>query len=240
MRKLLLILAVSLGLFVFMPALQASAQTSSGQGNSVTVETIPGQTLTQIVKERAENSWPWYIVRASGIVAGVSLILLLLSGIGSVTGHFFRFLDPLTAWASHRALGITFVVSVLIHMFTLLFDHFVPFNLVDILVPWASSYKQVTLFGLHLGSLFVALGVLAFYGSIIVVATSLLLVDRKPKLWKLIHYLSYLIIFDVFIHAFFLGTDTGHGTGRILWVIGNVMVLIAIGIRLNRAGRNEG
>lgn len=236
MGKLLLTFGVMLAIGLGSFALPVGAQQVASEDNTVTVETIPGQTLTQIVTERTEQSWPWYVVRASGIVAGVSLVLLLLSGITSVTGHFFRLLDPLTAWASHRALGITFLCSVLIHMFTLLFDNFVPFTLVDLFVPWAASYKPVTLLGMDLGSLYVALGVLAFYGSLIVVVTSLLLVDRKPKLWKLVHYLSYLIIFNVFVHALFLGTDTGNGTGRVLWILGNVAILIAVIVRVRRVG----
>lgn len=241
MRKYVLLLNVTalfVGVFnaTLTPPRAAYAATDTSTDTSVTVETIPGDTLSGIIKERTETSWPWYIVRASGIVAGISLILLLLSGIGSVTGHTFRFLDPLTAWATHRALGITFLISVLVHMLTLLFDHFVPFNIIDILVPWASSYRTVTVAGVSLGSLYVALGVLAFYGALIVVVTSLLIVDKKPNAWKFIHYLSYLVIFDVFVHALFLGTDTGNGTGRVLWLIGNVLVVAAIVVRLRRAG----
>lgn len=240
MRKLITSLALT-AVIAFVSALALPvtgvfAQDAATPTNTVTVETVPGQSLKQIVENRTKQSWPWYIVRASGIVAGVSLVLLLLSGIGSVTGHSFRILDPLTTWATHRALGITFALAIIIHMVTLLFDQFAPFSIVDILVPWASSYKSITLLGVPVGSLFVALGVLAFYGAIIVVVTSLLLIDRKPKLWKLVHYLSYLIIFDVFIHALFLGTDTGHGLGRVLWVAGNIAVLIAIVVRLRRVG----
>lgn len=236
-RLITVIVSLSL-LFTGLPLGLAAAQTptSTSNNSSVTVETIPGQSLQQIIATRAERSWPWYIVRASGILAGISLVALLLSGIGSITGHYFRLLDPLTAWATHRALGITFVISILVHMTTLLFDKFVPFGFVDIVVPWASNYRTFTLGGLPLGSIFVALGVLAFYGSLIVVITSLMLVDKKPRLWKLIHYLSYLIMVEVFIHALVLGTDTGHGIGKILWVAGGVVVFIAIGLRLRRAG----
>lgn len=236
MRRLLFLPLLLLSFAVFSPLVPVAMAETAASPTNVTVETIPGQSLSQIVKTRAKSSWPWYIVRASGIVAGVSLILLLLSGIGSVTGHTFKVLDPLTAWATHRALGITFLVSVLIHMFTLLLDHFVPFRFVDIIVPWASSYRTSTFLGIHLGSLFVALGVLAFYGALIVVATSLFIVDKKPKIWKFIHYLSYLIIFDVFLHAVYLGTDTSRGTGKIIWIAGNALVLIAIIARLRRAG----
>lgn len=240
-KRLFLSVVVSLSvLFAGLPLGMAAAQTpeptTAANNGSVTVETIPGQSLKQIVTTRAERSWPWYVVRASGIVAGISLVALLLSGIGSITGHYFRLLDPLTAWATHRALGITFVLSVIIHMVTLLFDKFVPFSFIDIVVPWASHYRTFTFGGIPLGSIFVALGVLAFYGSLIVVITSLLLVDKKPRLWKLIHYLSYLIMAEVFIHALVLGTDTGHGIGRVLWLSGGGIVLIAIGLRLRRAG----
>lgn len=234
MRKLLFALTLLLVSGIFAPTFVAPAYAQTASDGDVTVETIPGKSLTDIVAERTERSWPWYVVRASGIVAGVALVLLLLSGIGSITGYTFRFLDPLTAWATHRALGITFVSAVIIHMVTLLFDHFIPFDIIDILVPWASTYQPVNLFGLHLGSLYVALGILAFYGSIIVVVTSLFLIDRKPHLWKLVHYLSYFLIAAVFVHALYLGTDTGRGTGRVLWIVGGLLVLGAVLLRLKR------
>lgn len=238
-RRFITILVSLSVLFAGLPLGLAAAQTAATtttNNSSVTVETIPGQSLKQIVTTRAERSWPWYLVRASGIVAAVSLVALLLSGIGSVTGHYFRLLDPLTAWATHRALGITFVLSIIVHMVTLLFDKFVPFSFIDIVVPWASHYRTATFAGIPFGSIFVALGVLAFYGSLVVVITSLMLVDKKPRLWKLIHYLSYLIMAEVFIHALVLGTDTGHGLGRVLWLGSGAIVLIAIGLRLRRAG----
>ncbi len=234
MRKLFIycmVLACALGVFGF----TRQAVAAEVKDSSVTVETIPGETLTQIITKRAEHSWPWYIVRASGIVAGVSLVALMLSGIGSVTGHFFKLLEPITAWATHRALGIAFVASVVIHMVTLLFDKFAPFTILHLLVPWASPLKPITLFGVNLGSLFVALGVLAFYGSIIVLITSLFWIEKKPHLWKLVHFVSYAVIAAVFIHGLYLGTDTGHGIGRVLWVLGGIAVLLAVIIRLKRA-----
>jgi len=158
----------------------------------------------------------------------------MLSGIGSVTGHFFKFLEPITAWATHRALGITFVASVVIHVVTLLFDKFTPFTILHVLVPWASPYRPVSILGINFGSFSVALGILAFYGSIVVLITSLLWVDKKPRFWKLIHYVTYGVIGAVFIHALFLGTDTGHGLGRIAWIFSGIAVLLAIILRLRR------
>lgn len=237
MIKRLTIFVISLALFCVATAFGQSvshAQTTTSGGN-VQVQTIPGPTITEVVKARAHDSWPWYIVRASGLVAAVCLVILLLSGIGFITGLSYRFLPPLTGWATHRSIGIVFGVSVLLHMFTLLFDHYVPFTIPQLIVPWLSNFKPVTIWGVHMGSLYVALGILAFYASLLVVITSLLWVERKPKTWKLIHLLSYLIIALVFVHALKLGTDTSSGVIRILWVAAGVCIAIAAMLRLRRA-----
>jgi predicted ferric reductase len=159
----------------------------------------------------------------------------MLSGLGSVTGHTFKFLEPITAWVSHRALGIVFGISVLVHMTGLLFDHFVPFSLINLLVPWTSNYKPVTIFGLSLGSLYVSLGVLAFYGVALIIITSLLWVEKKPYIWKLIHLLSYVVLIFVFIHALYLGTDLASGLLRWLWIAVGIGGLSLITYRLSIA-----
>lgn len=233
MRKLLLVvfaLALSLSLFNLRPVHAASSES----GNIV-VETIPGPTVAQKLGDRAKSSWSWYLTRGSGLVAAIALVILMLSGIGQVTGYTFRFLEPLTAWASHRALGITFGIAVFLHIFSLLFDKFVPFTILELLVPWLSDYKPVTLLGFHLGSLYVALGVLAFYLVALVIITSLVWVDKKPYIWKLIHLISYLVIVFVFVHALYLGSDLAHGVIRLLWVLSGFAIALAVLHRLWRA-----
>jgi predicted ferric reductase len=212
MRKLLLLFAilaitVSMGTLFNRSVLAEGdeAPTTSNGSTNIVVQTIPGPTVAQKYATRTKTSWSWYIVRGSGLVAAASLIILMLSGIGLVTGYSFRFLEPLTAWASHRALGLTFAIAVLVHIFGLLFDHFVSFNLLQLLVPWLSNYRPVTIAGVHLGSLYVALGVLAFYAIAIamITITSLVWIDKKPYTWKLFHLLSYLVMLFVFVHALY-------------------------------------
>jgi methionine sulfoxide reductase heme-binding subunit len=214
---------------------QARVAAQSKNFADVVVQDIPGPSVAQKFTTRAKTSWPWFLVRGSGIIAAVTLLLLMLSGIGQITGDTFRFLEPLTAWASHRALGLTFGVAVLVHMFGLLFDTFVPFTILQILVPWLSHYKPVTIFGMHLGSLYVALGVLTFYGTVLVIVSSLLWVEKKPTLWKWIHISSYMLMAFTFVHALYLGTDLSHGFFRLLWVLLAAVIAAASIIRLLRA-----
>lgn len=234
MRKiigLVLISAVIVAIFATYPA--------AAQSGTVSVQTIPGQSLVDIIGAKVASSWPWYLIRASGLVAGVSLVILMLSGIGSVTGHAFRILEPLTAWATHRALGIVMSVSMAIHIVTLLFDKFIPFSLTQLLVPFASPYRPLVLFGINFGSVFVALGILAFYVALSVVVSSLFLVDKTPRVWKFLHLASYFVIAAVFFHSLFLGTDLSGGIGRLIWVAGGLAVLGAIIIRLRRVGMTK-
>lgn len=210
------------------------ALAAEDDGNFV-VQTIPGPTVAERVVDRTQTSWPWYLSRASGLIAAITLIILMLSGIGQITGYTFKFLDPLTSWASHRALGIACGVAVLVHVFSLLFDKFIKFNLLELLVPWLSKYQPVTLFGWHVGSLYIALGVLSLYLIVIIIFTSLVWVEKKPYLWKLIHLLSYMLIFFIFIHALYLGTDLTHGVLRWLWIAAGLGILVASLQRLWRA-----
>lgn len=235
MRKAILIMAtVLLGIIGLGFAPAAYAQSSNYSGDIV-VETIPDQTVAEKLTEKARTSWPWYVTRASGLVAAGSLVILMLSGIGLVGGYTFKFLEPITAWASHRALGITFGISVLAHVFVLLFDHFAPFNIWHLLIPWLSDFKPVTLFGIHFGSLYLALGILSLYGVVAIVLTSLVWIEKKPYVWKLTHLISYLVMFFVYIHALYLGTDLASGILRWIWIILGIFVGLMVLHRLWRA-----
>lgn len=236
MRKLFIILCACVGFVTLAPAI-ASARSSVAPGDTanVKVETIPGQHFDEVIEQQAKKSWPWYVIRASGIVAAITLAALMLSGIGSVTGHFFKVLEPLTAWATRRAMGIMFVAAIAIHMLTLLVDHYAPFTIAELLVPFASDLKPVTLFGINFGSLFVALGIFAFYGSLLIMITSLIWIDTKPRLWKWLHYVSYLVVAMVAIHGLYLGTDISKA-GGVPWLITLGIVAIFIVIRLRRVG----
>ncbi len=218
------------------PAAQTFTPTDSP---NVSVNPVQGPSVADQLKSRAATSWPWYLTRASGWVAAISLVILMLSGIGFITGTSFKFLEPLTAWATHRALSYVFGVSVLVHIISLLFDTYVPFTVAQLLVPFLSTYKQVSVGSYHLGSLGVALGVIAMYLTIAVIISSILWIDKKPHLWKVIHFLAYLVMIFVFFHALYIGTDLASGVLKIVWIIFGVAVAIAIVYRLRRRAMSK-
>ena len=205
----------------------------------VLVKPVQGPSVASQLKARAKISWPWYITRAAGFVAAISLVMLIFSGIGFMTGATFRFLEPLTAWATHKAIAYVFAISVIIHVGALLFDKYVPFTIAQALVPFISHYREVTIAGHHLGSLYVALGIFALYFVLAIILTSILWMDKKPRTWKLFHFLGYLTMIFVFFHALYLGTDLMHGIFRILWIILGIGIAVAIIYRIRRRASIE-
>lgn len=179
-------------------------------------------------------SWPWYVVRAAGVVAVVLLALVTLSGIGMVTGLTYRFFEPLRAWALHRTLSIALTLSALIHIFFLLVDRFEPYSLANILVPFSAQYEHSKVFGIHAGSFYNALGIIGAYLLVIVLISSFTIIETRKRAWRWLHYLSYPLAIAVFFHVLFLGTDFKHGFIRILWLGVGLLLLAGAVSRLRR------
>jgi sulfoxide reductase heme-binding subunit YedZ len=191
----------------------------------------------QIAAQRVGASWPWYVIRGAGFTAAGLIVLLILSGIGQVTGLTYRFVEPVKAWVIHKALAIALCVAIAVHVGFLLIDHYVRFSFAELFVPFLSHYNNKTqLLGLPLDGIAIALGILAMYGVAIIVASSLGWIDTKKGAWRKLHYLSYVVAVFVFLHALYAGSDLQYGIFRKAWELIGLIVLIAIVARLYRSG----
>lgn len=227
-------LAAVLSLLCGIPGL-AYAAPSDVSGYTTLTTVADGTSVAQQALIKAKTSWPWYVTRAAGIIASILLLLLILSGIGQITGLTYRVVEPLAAWRLHRALAIAFGGSVIVHVVALLFDKFAPFTIWQVLLPFMSHYMPISIGGWHVGSLYVALGIFALYAAAVVIVTSLVWMDKKPFWWRLMHYLSYLLVVLIFLHGLFIGTDIRNGILRIVWYACGVIILAGIISRLRRA-----
>lgn len=194
--------------------------------------------LLAVVDSSLMTAWPWYVSRASGILASILLIMLLVTGIGAFTGYSFKYLEPLKAWANHRVLGIAFTISILVHIVSIYFDSYVNFGLSQLLIPFVSTYKSIVLGGVAIGSLGVALGIISLYLVIAIMFTSLTkIIDKNKRAWKTTHYLSYILIVATLFHSIMIGTDFKSVLLRSIWIGSNLLILgILISIRLKRRG----
>lgn len=144
-----------------------------------------------------DSQFWWYLSRASGIVAWGFLMASALWGILLSTRMLKPFDRPAWLLDLHSWLGALTVVGTAVHVTSLMLDSYVNFSVVDVLVPFASSWKPLA----------VAWGVIGMY-LLVIIQTSSWLMKKIPKsLWRPIHYTSYLLFVFVTIHAFAAGTD---------------------------------
>jgi predicted ferric reductase len=97
----------------------------------------------------------------------------------------------------HRFLGGLAVVFMGVHVVALLLDSYVQFSLVDVLVPFASSWHP----------LWVAWGIVAMYLALAVEITSLLRRQLPAKVWRRTHMLSLPLLLLATVHFIVAGTD---------------------------------
>ena len=81
-----------------------------------------------------------------------------------------------------------------------------------------------------------AFGIISMYLVFLIVLTSLGWIDTKKKLWKWVHYSSYIAAIMVFIHALGTGTDLKYGIFRIFMIFLLAVLVVATVMRLYRTG----
>jgi DMSO/TMAO reductase YedYZ heme-binding membrane subunit len=140
---------------------------------------------------------PWYVARAAGLVSWALLTLSITWGFLLSSRVLGR--RPGGRWLKdlHRFFGGLAVVFVAVHVVAILFDSYVHFSLVQVLVPFTSDYRPLPL----------AWGIVGFYLLVAVELTSLAMHRLPRKLWHGIHLLSYPLFVMATIHLLTAGTD---------------------------------
>ncbi len=164
----------------------------------------------------------WYLARSGGIVAWAMLTFSMLWGLVLSTKVLGRRPRPSWVLDLHRFAGGAAVVFTAIHLATLVADNFVHFGLVELLVPFASTYRPAA----------VAWGVAAFYALLAVEITSLVR-NRLPKrIWRATHYASFPLFVCATAHCITAGTDKQSALLQMGLLVGSVMVGALVGLRL--------
>lgn len=140
----------------------------------------------------------WYVTRllaVSGYIAlSVAVALGLIRSLARVFGEGGLWaLDEL-----HRFATILAAALIAGHLLTLLFDPFLPFTPLNLVVPVNEPYKPLA----------VDLGVLALYGLAALLLSSWARGQLSYGFWRAIHYVSFPIFALVTLHGWFTGSDS--------------------------------
>lgn len=166
--------------------------------------------------------WTWYLARISGITGYILLFLLMMSGVGITTGYIFNLFGPIIAWRIHRTMGISLGLFIVIHLVTLFMDDFMNFSLAELLIPFVSDFKPI----------YISAGIIGFYLLIVIIITSIILIAKKYKVWRFLHYLTFPTFLLFWFHGVYTGTDSDTITMQIVYWTTGITAISAFVYRL--------
>jgi predicted ferric reductase len=152
----------------------------------------------------------WYLSRASAFVAYGLLWLAMLFGV-LITNKMARLWPggP-AAFDLHQHASLLGLAFALFHGLILLGDHYIHFTLTRVLVPFASlDYRP----------LWVGLGQIGFYLLAVVGLSFYVRRQIGSRLWRLIHYFSFIVYLLALGHGLLSGTDSAAPWAQALYFI---------------------
>jgi len=157
----------------------------------------------------------WYMARSAGIVAYLLLSTSVVLGV--LMSARARFTWPRFAVEEvHRYLAILTGIFIGLHGLALLADRVVPISIVQLVIPFQTTYRPLA----------VGLGVTS---ALLLLAVSLSNLVRKRvpfRVWRRIHYLTLAVWLTATAHALLSGTDRQD-----IWFIALIAVAVcAVGL----------
>ncbi|MDD5397085.1 MAG: ferric reductase-like transmembrane domain-containing protein [Candidatus Moranbacteria bacterium] len=181
-----------------------------------TPESIKKQLQNFASTTQTETPWPWYVSRASGLIAFALLYISMFLVLTIRLPFFRKIFAPAYALNAHGWIALQATIFALAHGLVLIFDKFIKLTVVNVFVPFTSAYQP----------LLVALGTISFYLMVLLVATSYGRKHMSFKTWRTIHFFNIGLYFIVIIHALFLGTDLKVPIFRDIFVVANAFLII--------------
>jgi len=160
----------------------------------------------------------WYAARASGAAAYVVLSIVVCLGLTLGGKAQNRRWPRFSLEDVHRFGGLLVGSLIGIHVLAIAADSFLPFSLIQLLVPFTSSYRPLwTGLGIAAAELLLALAITNHYRR------------RLPyRFWRTAHYLNFAVWTFASLHGLMAGTDRGAAWLAVLYGVSVAAVLMLL------------
>ncbi|MCC6214645.1 MAG: ferric reductase-like transmembrane domain-containing protein [Polyangiaceae bacterium] len=155
------------------------------------------------------GSAAWVTSRAAGVTAFLALTIDVIFGLLLSTGATDRVIPRATSLELHRWTSAAALVLTGVHALALLGDRWVRFDVIDLVVPLASSYRPIA----------VGLGVVAAHGLLVVHLSFGWRKRLGPKAWRRLHYASFGVFLAALAHGLLAGSDTAAPGLRLMYLV---------------------
>ena len=176
--------------------------------------TLGGSSIHSLFGMDSTQLW-WYITRAAGLTGYFLLWLSMVWGFAVATKIVHPVMEGTFIYDFHEYLSLLGLGFVFLHVTVLLFDKFLPFTILQLLVPFADSYRPF----------WVGLGILSFYIFLVVTVTFYLRGHISVQAFRSIHVLSIAGYLGTTLHGLFAGTDSSLPVTMFLYA-GTFLVVV--------------
>jgi Ferric reductase like transmembrane component len=160
----------------------------------------------------------WYLTRGTGAISMILLTLSVALGVMNVRRVRTDAIPRFVLDAVHRNASLLALAFLLVHIVTSLLDGFAPIALVDVIVPFTSSYRP----------LWLGLGALAFDLLVAVTITSLVRRRLGYRSWRAVHWAAYAAWPFALLHGLGTGSDTKAGWMLAITAGCVIVVIVAV------------
>jgi predicted ferric reductase len=159
----------------------------------------------------------WYLSRGSAFVALSLLWLSMALGL-LITNKVARTWPGVpVSFALHEFTSILGLGFAIFHALILLGDRYIGYTLVQVLVPFSSSYEPV----------WVGIGQVGFYAMMIVTISFYMRAHIGQKTWRSLHYVSFLTYLIALLHGITAGSDTSlPWVQQYYWISGGTLLFL--------------
>ena len=151
----------------------------------------------------APSAW-WYLSRAGGAVSLALLTATVVLGVVDVSRWSSERWPRFVVDGLHRNISLLALMTLAVHLVSVVLDSFAPVRVVDVVVPFVSAYRP----------LWLGMGALAFDILLAVLLTSLVRARLGYKTWRVVHWAAYACWPLALLHGLGTGTDT-----RSFWML---------------------
>jgi sulfoxide reductase heme-binding subunit YedZ len=162
----------------------------------------------------------WLLTRSAGVGAYLMLYLAVAWGLLATTSLVTKRVSKRSSTAFHAFVASAGLFLLALHLTGLLLDRFVRFDLLDLVIPFHASFRPFAL----------ALGIVAMFATVIVLASSWTRKLLRPALWRSIHLLAVPTFAMALLHGLLAGSDSARpGMTILYWVTGfSVLFLVLV------------
>jgi methionine sulfoxide reductase heme-binding subunit len=200
---IVLIFILPLGLFVWLAIVPGSP-----------TATLVGKFLDAAFATNSVQTM-WYVTRSAGVIAYLLLWLSTVWGLSVSSKIFDPVLNRFFTYDMHSFLSLLALGFLALHVIVLLGDHYLPFSMAQLVVPFIAPYRPI----------WVAFGSLGLYLSLLVSITFYVRQWIGYWLFHVIHYASLLAYAAAALHGLMSGTDSPLWSMQLMYA-GTTLVVV--------------